>query len=153
MMENLKIMEEKWDITYQHSLGETAAHFYQTIIDQEKILGRKCDCCNRVLVAPRAYCDRCFENTSDWVEVGLEGTVEMYTVVYQGFKGLPAPPYCIAYVTLDGADTAILNYIKGIEWTTDNVAQNIKVGDRVKVKFSDRKEGRITDFWFEKVNG
>jgi uncharacterized OB-fold protein len=150
-MSNIKMMEERWDITYQHSMGETASHFYQTIIDQEKILGRKCDSCNRVIVAPRSYCDRCLESTNEWVEVELEGKVEMFTVVFQGFKGLPDPPYCIAYVLLDGADTAVLNYIKGVDWTPDNVQQNIKVGDRVQVKFSEQKEGRITDFWFEKL--
>lgn len=147
----LKVMQEKWEITYEHALGETAGHFYSKIVNEEKILGKRCPNCQRVLVAPRSYCDRCFVDTTDWVEVGKEGQVEAFTVVFQKFKGLPDPPYCIAYVLLDGADTAVLNYVKNVDWTPDNVPQNIKVGDRVKVVFREQKEGKITDFWFEKI--
>ena len=71
--------------------------------------------------------------------------------MFQTFKGLPEAPYCIAYVLLDGADTAILNYVKGIDWTPENVSQNIQVGDRVRAVFKEEREGRITDFWFEKI--
>lgn len=150
-MSEFKTMTEKWDITYEHALGETAGHFYETIVKEKKLLGKKCPKCSRVLAPPRSYCDRCFTDTGEWVELGLEGRVETFTVVFQGFKGLPDPPYCIAYVLLDGADTAILNYVKNVDWTPENVAQQIKVGDRVKVVFSEKREGKITDFWFEKI--
>jgi len=148
---DIKTIQEKWDITYEHALGETAEHFYRMLVSEEKLLGKRCPKCGRVLVAPRSYCDRCFVDTTDWVEVGKEGRVEAFTVVFQKFKGLPDPPYCIAYVLLDGADTAILNYVRNVDWTPENVPQNIKVGDRVKVVFKEQKEGKITDFWFEKI--
>jgi uncharacterized OB-fold protein len=146
-------LEEHWDITYNHALGEVASRFYEALRDQEQILGRRCPSCERVLLPPRPFCDRDFVDTTDWVEVGHEGRVEVFTVVFQTFKGLPEAPYCIAYVLLDGADTAILNYVKGIDWTPDNVPQNIKVGDRVRAVFKEEREGRITDFWFEKIQG
>jgi len=150
-MSDFKTMTEKWDLTYQHALGETAGRFFEAIANEKKLLGKKCPKCSRVLVPPRSYCDRCFEDTADWVEVGREGTVQTFTVVFQAFKGLPEPPYCIAYVLLDGADTAILNYIRNVDWTPDNVPQQIKAGDRVKVVFAENREGKITDFWFEKI--
>jgi uncharacterized OB-fold protein len=53
-------------------------------------------------------------------------------------------PYCLAYVNLDGTDTAILQCVTGIEF------EKIKIGMRVKVKFNDKdkREGKITDFEF-----
>lgn len=144
-------LEEHWDITYNHALGEVASRFYEALRDQEQILGRRCPSCERVLLPPRPFCDRDFVDTTDWIEVGHEGRVEVFTVVFQSFKGLPEAPYCIAYVLLDGADTAILNYVKGIDWIPENVSQNIQVGDRVRVVFKEEREGRITDFWFEKI--
>jgi uncharacterized OB-fold protein len=147
----IKTTQEKWDITYNHSLGETASYFFEQLRDNKKIYGKKCNSCERVLLPPRSYCDRCFVDTEDWVEVGLEGRVETFTVVFQKFDGLPDPPYCIAYVLLDGADTAILNYVKGIDFTPDNVPTSIKMGDHVKVVFNPSAEGKITDFWYEKI--
>ncbi len=149
--EPLTTLEEHWDITYNHALGETGSHFYTVLRDEGKLLGRRCPTSGRVLLPPRSFGDREFEDTTDWVEIGATGRVEVFTVVFQSFKGLPEAPYCIAYVLLDGADTAILNYVKGIDWTPDNVSQNIGVGDRVEVVFKEEREGKMTDFWFEKV--
>ena len=149
--EAMATLEEHWDLTYNHSLGEVESHFYTALRDEKKIMGRRCPVCSRVLLPPRPFCDRDFTDTTEWVEVGHEGSVEAFTVVFQTFKGLPEAPYCIAYVLLKDADTAILNYVKQIDWTPENVPQNISVGDQVNVVFGEEQEGKMTDFWFEKA--
>jgi uncharacterized OB-fold protein len=149
--ESLTTLQEHWDITYNHVLGETGSHFYTVLRDEGKILGRRCPVCERVLLPPRSFCDRDFVDTTDWVEVGTMGRVEAFTVVFQTFRGLPEAPYCIAYVLLDGADTAILNYIKGVDWAPENVPQNMSIGTRVELVLSEEREGKMTDFWFEKA--
>ena len=36
-------------------------------------------------------------------------------MVYEKFNSLPAPPYAFGYVLLDGADTALGGFFKGID--------------------------------------
>ena len=89
--------QEVWNITYDHALGETASYFFTQIRDHGRIFGRRCAKSNRVLVPPRAFSDETLEPTTDWVEVGPEGTIECFTIVYEAFNNLPDPPYAFGY--------------------------------------------------------
>ncbi len=143
---------ERWDLTYRHAPGPVVGEFYRRLRDDGVLLGRRCPECRRVLLPPRAFCDRCYRDTEGWVEVGREGTVEAFTVVYQPFQGLPEPPYAIAYVRLAGADTAILNYVRGVDLADpEGAAGRLAIGTPVRVVLAPERRGRILDFWFEPV--
>jgi len=152
MSQEILKREETWDITYEHSMGETASYFFNQIKMAQKLMGKYCPSCDRVLMPPRKFCDRCFVPTTDWVEVGPEGVIEAATLIYEQFKNYPAPPYALAYVRLDKADTAIGNYLKGLDFSDQQAAvEKIKIGTKVKVKFKEDRDGSILDFWFEVV--
>ena len=98
---------------------------------------------------PRAYCERSFNTCDEWIEAGLEGTIEASTIVTAAFDNLPPPPYAIAYVRLDGVSTAMLNFVKNMDLSDVPAAANkLQPGRRVKVKFIDQPEGRVTDFHY-----
>jgi hypothetical protein len=80
----------EWNIHYDYAVGETATRFFLRLRDEGKIAGKRCPGCQAVLVPPRAYCERCFVKTEEWVDVGPEGTIEAFTIVYEPFDGLPA---------------------------------------------------------------
>lgn len=144
--------EQTWDLSYRHALGTTTSAFLQGL-SEGRILGRRCDTCQRLLVPARSFCDRCHVDTGQWFEVGIEGVVEMFTVVYEGFKGLPEPPYALAYVTLDGADTALPGYVRGLDLSdADAVAERLAIGSRVRTAFADEPTGTVADYWFEPLS-
>jgi uncharacterized OB-fold protein len=150
MKEDLIFIPQTWNIKFNHAAGETGSTFFKAIMERKEILGKRCPRCRRVLLPPRSFCERCFVQTNDWVKVGTEGKIQAFTIVYEKFDGLPDPPYAIAYVLLDGASTAMVNFIKGLDFTDLNGALNqIKIGIRVKVVFKRKREGKITDFWYE----
>ena len=137
-----------WDFEYRYFAGETASEFFGRLREGE-IVGRRCPECRRVLVPARSYCDRCFVETTDWVPVGTEGTVETFTVLTATFPGMPEPPLAIAYVTLDGAGTAVLNFVEGLDLTDlDATAAVMLRRPRAQVVFHDHRKGRMTDFHF-----
>jgi uncharacterized OB-fold protein len=106
--------------------------------------------CRRVLLPPRGFCEQCFVETTDWVQAQPHGKIDSFTIVYEQFEGLPAPPYAIAYVRLDNASTALVNYLMGTELKDPAAAtQTIRVGAPVRVVFKEKREGKIGDFWYE----
>ncbi|MPZ28271.1 MAG: DNA-binding protein [Micromonosporaceae bacterium] len=152
MTDATRTIEEKWDLTYRHAAGPVVSHFYDRLQSDGVLVGRRCPQCTRVLVPPRSFCDRCYVDTEDWIEVGPEGVVETFTVVYREFQSLPEPPYAMAYVRLDGADTAILNYVRGLDLREPvAAAAALRPGTRARLVVDEpqRRQGRITDFWFE----
>jgi uncharacterized OB-fold protein len=139
----------KWDFDYRYFAGETASRFFNALRDEGRIYGRRCPACERVLVPARSFCDACYVETGEWVETGPGGSLENFTIVATKFPGLPDPPFVIAYVTLDGADTAILNHVTGIDLSdVDAAAEILMRRPRVRAIFADVREGRITDFHF-----
>lgn len=88
--------------------------------------------------------------TGDWLQVSTSGVIEMFTVVYEPFRGLPEPPYALAYVMLDGADTALPGYVRGLDLTdVEAVTKTLAIGTRVRVAFAENSVGSVADYWFE----
>lgn len=140
----------KWDFEYQYFAGDTASRFFHALQDEGRIYGTHCPKCDHVLVPARSYCDACYVATDRWVEVGPEGVLEIFSIVGTQFPGLPPPPFVMGYVTLDGAGTAMLNRVTGIDLSDmDAAAASLMKRPRVRVRFADVREGRITDFHFE----
>ncbi len=140
-----------WNFNYNYFAGEAASRFFAGLRER-KIFSTKCSKCDRRLVPARSFCDACYAPAGDWATVANEGTVDVFTIVHTHFPGLPSPPFAIAYVTLDGADTAILNYIRGLDYSdSDAVSARLLGRPRVKAVFSDEPQGRISDFHFELV--
>ena len=78
--------------------------------------------------------------------------IEAATIVTAAFEGLPPPPYAIAYVRLDNVSTAMLNFVRGLDFARRagggeaSSARRAGQGD-----FADSREGRVTDFHYELV--
>ncbi|PJJ61506.1 Zn-ribbon domain-containing OB-fold protein [Compostimonas suwonensis] len=143
--------EQTWDLQYRHALGATTSRFLRGLAEG-RIWGTRTEE-GRVLVPPRSYDDRTHTKVDDWVEVGTEGTIEMSTVVYEHFTGLPKPPYALAYVLLDGADTALVGYVRGVGLTDQGSAvKALTIGSRVKAVFAEQPTGTAADYWFEPLS-
>lgn len=140
-----------WNFNYNYYAGDTATRFFHGLRDRT-ILGVRCPKCSRVLVPARSFCDVCFERTEEWVQVSNEGKLETFTIVTAAFPGLPEPPIVMAYVTLDGADTALINVVLGLDvGDIEATAQVLQSQPRVRAEFVDEPTGRITDFHFRLI--
>ena len=148
-MSDRLIVEQHWDIRYQHTADAAAKRFFETLRDEKRLTGIRCPECERVLIPPRPFCDRDFVETDGWVDLANEGVIELFTIVYLKTPGLPEPPYAIAYVRPDGADTAIMNLVKGVDVSDPAAAADaLAIGKRLRAEFIDERQGRISDFYF-----
>ncbi len=103
-----------------------------------------------MLVPPRSFSDETLLPTTEWVKVGPGGRIEAFTMVYEQFKNLPDPPYAFGYVLLDGADTALGGYFKGVDLTDPRAAaEKLKIGTRIVTRFAEQRTGDVLDFWYE----
>jgi uncharacterized protein len=150
----LLLLPGNWHFDYIYFAGETASRFFAELRDGQRILGRRCPQCARLVVPARSYCDACYVEMGGWEPVALAGTIEAFTILTAAFPGLPEPPLVIAFVTLDGTDSAVLNFVHGVDLSDEDAAgRYLFEHDRVRVVFSEHREGRITDFHFESIPG
>lgn len=142
-----------WNIPYVQSAGDHASRFFRELKEKGRIMGTRCPSCKKVLIPPRAFCERCFVPTGEWVQVADEGTVEAFSINYMQYEGLPKPPYAIAFVHLEGADTNLMHFLGGVDLKDPKKAtRKLKVGTRVKAVWKEKgkREGRMTDIRYFK---
>ncbi len=138
---NCFIVHGKLALPYTYFAGRVGSRFLTTIRDQKKIMGVRCTACETVYVPPRQVCDICLEDIREnWVEVGDTGTIENYTVIRYSDKHLPKePPYILALIRLDGADTAMAHIVQGID------PEKVASGMRVKAVFAKESTNTLLD--------
>jgi len=153
MIKNAESMTLKggWSVEYSYAVGPTGTKFFDAL-KEERIIAPKCPKCNLIMLPPRSFCERCFVPADEWVEAGKEGTIQAFTIVPCFFESLPDPPYAIAYVMLDGTNTAMVNFVKNVDLSDlKKAAQRLAIGNRVKVVFEKEKKGTINDFHYELI--
>jgi uncharacterized protein len=150
-VENTEIIPGEWRVKYNYSTGKIAGQFFEAL-RSGRILATTCSKSGRAYLPPRAYCENAFEPCDGWKEAGMEGTLEAATIVTAQFDDLPKPPYVIAFVRLDGVTTAMANFVRGEDLSNvPEAAKRLVPGTRVRVVFEDAKQGRMTDFHYERI--
>jgi len=130
----------KLEIPYRYFAGAFQSKALVALRDKKKIMGSRCPKCRKVFFPPRSNCEVCLSKISDLVEIGPEGTLISWTVVnYREPIHTRRKPYILGLIKPDGADSAMLHFIAGIE------PEKLKQGMRLKPVFSRKRAGQILD--------
>ncbi len=130
----------KLEIPYRYFAGTFCSQWLRALRDRKKILGCRCPNCRKVFVPPRSNCERCLTKIDEWVELPGTGRVESFTVVRYAEPFQPKrPPYVLAAIRLDGADSSLVHLLGGI------APEQVRVGLLVEPVFAEERKGRITD--------
>ncbi|MBC2717059.1 MAG: Zn-ribbon domain-containing OB-fold protein [Desulfobacteraceae bacterium] len=134
-------VDGKLALPYTYFAGRVGSTFITTIRDKQKIMGVKCNACDKVFVPPRQTCERCMEDIREnWVELGNIGEVINYTVVRYDDKHLPRKaPFVLAMIQLDNADTPMVHILEGVDM------DNVQSGLKVKAVFAEQTTNTILD--------
>lgn len=101
------------DYTYVAGVGRSV---FLRGLAQRSLLARRCPACGQVYVPPPQFCSRCLTELEQPFEVPGTGTVSTFCVVSFPFPGqVFEPPYVVAHIHLDGADTRLMHLIREIE--------------------------------------
>jgi len=139
--EHAFVVEGKMALPYQYFAGTVGSTFLVALRDEQKILGIRCDTCNKVFIPPRATCERCFSDLTDkWVELPGTGIVTGFTVVrYEEPYQPKKPPFVLALIRLDGADTPFVHLLESGD------PAELQIGLKVKAVFAEKRIGSLLD--------
>jgi len=109
-----------------------------------KIIARVCQHCDRVLVPPRMFCERCYQPTSDWTYLPGTGVVETFSISYIDTNAARIKePILVGTVAFDGAPPhcGIMHYFGEVK------PGNLKIGLPVEPvwKLARERTGSILD--------
>jgi uncharacterized OB-fold protein len=134
-------VDGKLALPYTYFAGRVGSTFITTLRDKNKIMGVKCNSCEKVFVPPRQTCEKCMEDIRDnWVDLGNTGELVNYTVVRYDLNHLPRKaPFVLAMIKLEGADTPIAHILEGVD------PDEVKIGMKVQAVFAEETTNTILD--------
>src|SRR4030042_5826977 len=145
-----KVFTTGWNpnIKYAWDTGIVYGRFLSEL-KQGKIIGVKCNKCERIIVPPRLFCEQCFKETDEWVYLKDTGTVQTYSIAYTDWKATRIrEPNIPSVIEIDGASKlmGILHLLGEVD------PRDVKIGMRVKAvwKPAGEREGAITDIKYFK---
>lgn len=132
------IVPGKISIPFSYAAGRTASRFLIELGDNQRIMGVRCPCCDRVQVPPQRVCLHCFVEADQWVEVGTQGRLLAHTRIYRPKSHHPVVDTLIyGVIRLDGADNNFIHLIQADQ------PEELADGIRVEAVFSEDSNGHI----------
>lgn len=140
---------QKWptSLRYAWDTGIAMGRFLRELKDG-RIIGRRCERCQRVLLPPRMFCERCFRPTDAWQLVKDSGTINTFSESYIRWDvSRVAEPILIAVIEIDGASSGGFMHLLG-----EVKPKDLHIGMKVKAawKLPEEREGSILDIRYFK---
>jgi uncharacterized protein len=129
-------------IRSRYTAGVAGERFFREIKDNARFMGTRCEACDLVYVPAVMFCERCFTQLDEWLEVPSQGTVFTYTVLYRDLDDhVLDPPAVMAYVKLYGTDGGLVHYLGDVD------PEEVEIGMEVEAVFKDpaERQGSILD--------
>lgn len=135
---------EKWygdfPVTNRYTFGLAGEKFYRSLKDDGKIMGTYCPNCDHTYVPAAIFCERCFAELCDWVDVGIIGELHTFTLLYVNLDGsIKNEPQVIGFVKM--GDGGLIHLIGEIH------PEEIQIGMQLRAKLKPKKDrvGAISD--------
>ena len=121
---------------------------YLAELKEGRLIGRACRKCERIMIPPRMFCERCFRPTDEWVYLKDTGKIFTFSLCYVSWnvKRLKQPEVP-AVIEIDGASPGmgILHVVKRI------APKKVRIGMAVRAvwKPKPKRTGSVTDiaYW------
>ena len=115
-------------------------HTFEQFLDEEKLMGARCESCQALFVPPRPLCPKCYGTAMSWEEMSGAGTLKAFTSITIGPSFMAEEgydrknPYCTGVVELTEGSRVVAR-IEGVDARSP---ESIAVGAPVKVRFLHR---------------
>ncbi len=126
----------------QYTFGIAGERFFREIKDKGRLMGTRCAACDLVYVPPRIYCERCFGELVEWLEIPGRGVVHTFTISHVDLDGNRLrEPIIVALVRFDGVYGGIVHRLGGVRPNDVEVGMSVEISLKPKAK----RTGSILD--------
>ncbi len=142
-----KVWYDNMPLESEYTVGIAGERFLRAIKDQGVFLGTVCPACDLTYVPPMIYCERCFAQLDEWVEVGTRGSIYTYTVLTRSLADASMDqPEVLALIRFEGAHGGIVHRLGEI----DPAEVEIDMSVEAVLKPQKEREGSILDIQYFK---
>jgi uncharacterized OB-fold protein len=127
-------------VTNRYTYGLAGERFFRTIKDEGRIMGTYCPHCQKTYVPAVLFCEQCFGELDDWIDMGTIGEVHTFTILHIKEDGSPLEsPEIVAFVKF--GDGGLIHRLEEVD------VESVAIGMNVEAVFKAQTErqGSILD--------
>lgn len=125
-----------------YTAGRAGQVFFAALKEQGKLIATRCRPCKQVYLPSRWFCERCFTELTERVEIKPTGRLLSYTLCHVDCDRRPLRrPRALALVQLDGTTTVLLHNLLGVTRPDQLIGRRVEV----VIKPKPRRRGSILD--------
>ena len=141
LLERDKHAPQAWQgsmpVPSRYTYGLAGERFFRALKDEGVIMGSYCPDCDHTYVPATIFCERCLGELTEWDDMGLEGELHTFTVMFVGYDGEPLEePRVVGFVSM--GDGGIVHYI-------DADPEDLFIGMPMQAVLKEKREGSILD--------
>lgn len=124
----------------RYTFGIAGERFFRSIMNDGVILGSVCPECDLTYVPARIFCERCMAELEQWTDVGKQGDVYSFTILFDDMDGAPLEkPEIVAFIRI--GDGGLIHRLDEVD------LDQVEFGMVVEAVFKAKKdrEGSILD--------
>ena len=127
-------------IHHRYTLGVAGDRFFKEMRDGKRLLASRCPKCQDSFLPPKMYCERCFEETTDWTAVERPGYVKSFTILHLSLDEEPLEePVVVAFVAWEGLRGGLIHRVSDVR------PGFLKIGMAVEPVWSEHCSGNLED--------
>ena len=127
-------------IHHRYTLGVAGERFFKGMRDERRLLASRCPRCQEAFLPPKMYCERCFEETTDWIHVEGSGYVKSFTILHLSLdEELLEDPTVVALIAWEGIRGGLIHRISGVR------PDAVRMGMAVEPEWADERAGTMED--------
>lgn len=126
---------------YIYTSGLAGERFFVALRDSGRLLASRCKACGLDYLPPRIFCEDCFAELKEFVDIPAEGRVAAFTVAHLDRTGAKLdPPQLWAFVTFERIRGGLVHRL-----LTPRDAARPGMRVRARLKPRDARTGTILD--------
>jgi uncharacterized OB-fold protein len=127
-------------VTSRYTFGMAGERFFRAIKEEGKIYGSRCATCEITYVPGRQFCERCMDELNEWLDVGTQGEVHTFTLLYENLDGSTREePEIVAFVRI--GDGGIVHRLDDVNYEEVTIGMTVEAVFKPKSK----RQGSILD--------
>ncbi len=127
-------------VSSRYTYGIALEKFFLALKEEGKLIGSHCPHCHKTYVPPTLFCQKCFAELTEILDVGLQGEIFTFTTLHKMLDGSKRETTeVIAFIKI--ADGGLIHRVEGIQ------DEHLRIGTLVAADIKPKEErvGSILD--------
>ncbi len=140
--DKIKIWKGEKPGWHRYTYGNGYEIFFKNLMDKKFVAG-KCPSCEKLFIPPRIYCEECFEEINEFVEIKELPYIYSYTFLFKDLEDNDLKePEIVVFLKWENVEGGIIHRLKEVE------IEEISFGIKVEPVFKEKREGNINDILY-----